>query len=194
MARGQDGEEVANSMTDPVLVKKDMLHYVLDMRAVRLVGAWIKRREVVNGVRRTRSKKLREHQYREGYAKSLQGKIVKGDGENNVEHMWKQVKWAKVESTSEVCDSVRVGGKNPKSVWWNNEVRAVVKRKETAWKEVLEARDEEAKERCLKVDKEEKKKLKKCIYQSKEEVNEQFGKMMNQNVNGNSELFWKEVL
>ena len=47
---------------------------------VRLVVAWIKRREVVVGARRIRSEKLREHQYRKG---SLEGKRVEWDGENN---------------------------------------------------------------------------------------------------------------
>ena len=37
MARGQDGVEVKN-MIDLVLVKKDMLHYMQDMRAVREMG------------------------------------------------------------------------------------------------------------------------------------------------------------
>ena len=60
-------------------MKRDMLQYVQDVRGmgsglsdhyvvlckVRLVGAWIKRREVVVGARRIRIKKLREHQYRE---------------------------------------------------------------------------------------------------------------------------------
>ena len=41
--------------------------------------------------------------------------------------------------------------------------------------------------------KEEKRKVKRCIYQSKKEVHEQFGKKMNQEVNGNRKLFWKEV-
>ena len=45
-------------------------HYVV-LCKVRLVGAWIKRREVVLGARKIRRKKLREHQYREGYARSL---------------------------------------------------------------------------------------------------------------------------
>ena len=80
-----------------VLVKRDMLRYVQDVRLVRgmgrdlsdhyvvlckvrLVGAWIKRREVVVEVRRIRSEKLREHQYREGYARSFEGK-----GENGME-------------------------------------------------------------------------------------------------------------
>ena len=31
------------------------------------------------------------------------------------------------------------------------------------------------------------------IYQSKKEVHEQFGRKMNQDVNGNRKLFWKEV-
>ena len=47
-----------------------------------------------------------------------------------------------VESAREVCGSVRVGGRNPKILWWNNQVKALVKRKEGAWKEVLSARDE----------------------------------------------------
>ena len=88
-----------------VLVKKDMLRYVQDVRAVRgmerclsnhhvvlykvtLVEAWIKRREVVVGVRRIRREKLREHQYREGYARFFEGKGVKWDGESYVEYMW----------------------------------------------------------------------------------------------------------
>ena len=48
-------------------------HYVV-LCKVRLIEVWIKRREVMVGARRIRSEKLREHQYREGYAKSLEGK------------------------------------------------------------------------------------------------------------------------
>ena len=98
------GDETAWRLLDLVLVKRDMLRCVQDARTVRgmgrglsdlyvvlckvrLVGAWSKRREVVVGVRRIRSEKLREHQYREGYARSLEGKGVEWDGDNNVEHM-----------------------------------------------------------------------------------------------------------
>ena len=49
--------------------------------------------------------KLREHQYREEYARSLDEKSVEWDGEN-VDHMWEQVKQAMVESAREVCGSV----------------------------------------------------------------------------------------
>ena len=65
MVKGQDGVGV-KSMVDLVLVKKDMLRYMQDMRVmrgigrgfsdhnvvlckVRLVGAWTNRREVVVG-------------------------------------------------------------------------------------------------------------------------------------------------
>ena len=50
--------------------------YHVVLYKVRLVGAWIKRREEVVGARSIRSEKLREHQYREGYARSLEGKGV----------------------------------------------------------------------------------------------------------------------
>ena len=86
---------------------------------VRLLGAWIKRREVVVGARRIISEKLREHQYN-GYERSLEGKELEWDGDNNVEYMWEQVKRSMVESSRELCGSVKVGGKNPKSVWWND--------------------------------------------------------------------------
>ena len=107
VARGEDGVEV-KSMIYLLLVKKDMLCFVQDVRAgsgmgqsssdphailckVRLVGwrgPWIKRREVVVRAKRTRSEKLREHQYREEFARSLEGKRVEWEGENNIEHMW----------------------------------------------------------------------------------------------------------
>ena len=70
--------------------------------------------------------------------------------------MGRQVKWAIVESAREVCSSVRVGRKNPKSVWWNYALTAVIKRKEDALKQVLGARDEAATERCMEGDREEK--------------------------------------
>ena len=78
-------------------------------------------------------------------------------------------------------------------MWWNDEVKAAVRRKVAAWK-VLVASDEEAKERCMDAYKEERYKVKRGIYQSiKKKVNEQFGRKMNEDVNVNSKLFWKEV-
>ena len=85
VARVQDRVEI-KSMIDVVLVKKDILHYGQDVRAVRrmgrglsdhhfvmckvrLVGEWIERREVVVRARRIRSEKLKERQYR--YDRSL---------------------------------------------------------------------------------------------------------------------------
>ena len=90
-------------------------HYVV-LCKVRLVGAWLKRREVVVGARRIRSEKLKEYQYKEGYARFFERKELEWDGDDNFEHMWEQVKLAMVESAREESGSVRIGGKNPKSV------------------------------------------------------------------------------
>ena len=54
----------------------------------------------------------------------------------------------------------KVGGENPKSVWWNNEIKAAVRRKDAAWKGVLAASYEETNERCM---------VKRRIIQSKKE-------------------------
>ena len=40
---------------------------------------------------------------------------------------------------------------------------------------------------------EEKRKVKRCIYLNKKKVNEQFRRKMNEDVNENRKLFWKEV-
>ena len=37
-------------------------------------------------------------------------------------------------------------GKNSKILWWNEEVKATLERKNTDWKEVLDTRDEVAKQ------------------------------------------------
>ena len=76
-------------------------------------------------------------------------------------------------SAKEVCGSVRLGWKNLKSIWWNREVKAAIRRKE-----VFAASNEKAKERCLGAYREEKRKVKGGIYQTKMKVNEQFGRKM----------------
>ena len=65
---------------------------------------------MVVGARRIRSEK----HYRERYVRSLERKGVEWDGDNNVEHIWEQVKQAMVESAREVCSSVKVEEKEPK--------------------------------------------------------------------------------
>ena len=79
------------------------------------------------------------------------------------------------------------------SEWGKKPVKSEVRRKEAACKEVLVASDEEANERCMEAYRDEKIKVKRCIYRSKKKVNEQFGRKMNEYVNGNMKLFWKEV-
>ena len=59
--------------------------------------------------------------------------------------MWEQVKQAMIESARDVCGSGKGDWENPKSVWWNNEIKAAVKKKKAAWKVGLAASNEEAK-------------------------------------------------
>ena len=88
----------------------------------------------VGYVTRSRSEKLGEHQYREGYARTIESKR-----EENIEYMWEQLKGAMVNSVREIYVCER----------WNNEVKAAVEREEAVWKEMLGASDEDAKERCM---------------------------------------------
>ena len=87
-------------MIDLVLVKKEKMCYVKDVRElremrrslsdhkvarckVRLVGEWFKRREVVIRVMMIKNVKLREHQRIEGYACCIESKKVElGEGRN----------------------------------------------------------------------------------------------------------------
>ena len=55
---------------------------------------------------------MREDLYREGYSRSLEGKRVEVDGDDNVKLMWEQVKRAMVESIW-LSESE---GKNPKDL------------------------------------------------------------------------------
>ena len=78
----------------------------------RLVGAWIKRTEIVNWARRISSEKLKEHQCIDVCAKCLENKRVEWYEHRNAE----EVKQAMVDSAKEVYGSVRVGEKNPECV------------------------------------------------------------------------------
>ena len=77
----------------------------------------------------------------------------------------------------------------PNRVWWNDEIKAAVRRMEAAWKEVLAASVEEPKERCMGAYREKKRIVKRCIYHNKKKANEQFGGKMNEDMNGNRKLF-----
>src|SRR5678816_3363100 len=103
------------------------------------------------------------------------------------------MKEAVVSCAKGVCGCAKVGSKNVSCEWWNEEVMQVVKSKKEAWLNVLKANDEDSKERCLEVYKEEKRNTKRCIHRRKEEVNEQFGRRMNEDIQGNRKLFWKEA-
>ena len=84
--------------------------------------------EVVNGAKRIKSEKLREHHYVEGYGRCLGGKRAELDEDRNAEQMQEQVKRGMNDTAREVCSSVRVVGKNYKNVWRNDVVKDTVER------------------------------------------------------------------
>ena len=133
---GRDGIEV-KSMIDLVLVK-EILKYVLDVKSVRglgmglsdhyvvlckikLVEAWMKRKVIRKEVGRIKSEKLNEKGNKDKYLKALASKSVECE-QVETEKIWKQMKEAIVSSAKEVCECAKVGSKNVKSEWWNEEV------------------------------------------------------------------------
>ena len=76
------------------------------------------------------------------------------------------------DSTRQVFGSMRVGERTQKNVWLNNMVKTVVEGKQAAQKGVLGDTGEITEERYMEVYKKEKRKVKRCIYQIKQEVNE----------------------
>ena len=56
----------------------------------------------------------------------LRVKRVEWDEDINIEQVWEQVKGVIVGNAIEVCGSMRVGGKNPKDVYWNDVVKFAV--------------------------------------------------------------------
>ena len=68
-------------------MRRGLSDHLVILCKVRLVGTWIKKREVVAVARRIRNERLKEHQYKEEYASSLVDKGAERDGDNNIEHM-----------------------------------------------------------------------------------------------------------
>ena len=61
--------------------------------------------------------------------------------------------------------------KEPKECVVEREIKVAFRRKESAWKGVLAASDEETKERCMEAYRKKKRKVKWCMIQSKKNVN-----------------------
>src|SRR5678816_1679135 len=152
----------------------------------------MERKVIRKEVGRIKIEKLSEQGNKVKYLRTLASKSVECEQVES-EQIWEQMKEAIVSSAKEVCGCAKVGSKNDNSEWWNEEVKKAVKNKKEAWLNVLKANDEVSKERCLEFYKEEKRNTKRCIRRRKQEVNEQFGRRMNEDIQGNRKLFWKEA-
>ena len=76
---------------------------------------------------------------------------------------------------------------------WNDEIKAAIRRKKDVREKGCWQLAMRQKKDVWKRIERRREMLKRCTTQSKKKVNEQFGKKMNEDVNGNRKLFWKEV-
>ena len=122
---------VERSMIDFVLVKKEMLKYVMDVRVVRglsmdisdhivvlckikLVGVWLEKKEVRKVVGRIKCEKLSDQVCKEKYVGELSNKVVECD-QGETEHIWAQMKDVVLSSAGDVCGCDKIGSKNRNS-------------------------------------------------------------------------------
>ena len=65
------------------------------------MSKWIKGREEVNEVGRTKGERSQDLRYKEEYIKGVEGEVVKWNEASDVEQMWEQVK--KVVNSASRC-------------------------------------------------------------------------------------------
>src|SRR5678815_16083 len=115
---GRDGIEV-KSMIDSVLVKKEMLKYVFDVKSVRglgmglsdhyfvlckikLVGAWMEGKVIRKEVGKIKSEKLSEQDNKGKYVRALASKSVECE-QVDTEQILRKMKETNDNNTKEVC-------------------------------------------------------------------------------------------
>lgn len=204
------GENECKSLIDLVLVKKEMMRDILDVKAIRglnggisdhmivlcklrLIGSWVKKRQVECKVGRIRSERLTEAVKSQEYVRILEGRKEEMDGHVDVGQMWMKFKEVIIDSAREVCGVARVGKRKLNAEWWSEDVRSAIEKKSQAYASTLQNVSREERERRIHEYKKAKNEVKRIIKRSKREANENFGKKLSQDVNGNRKLFWKEV-
>ena len=78
---------------------------------MKLVGTWIKRKEV-NGAERIKSEKQQQH--KDEFTMALES-MTEWDKVHDIKEIWKEVNQVVVASAREVCSSMRVTRENPKN-------------------------------------------------------------------------------
>ena len=85
-------------------------------------------------------------------------------------------------------------GRKSGNAWWTNEIKDAVGKKLKAYKRMLQGNvPEEVKERRKREYKACKKEVRRLVKESKERVDEEFGRKLSEKYNENKKLFWKEV-
>ena len=207
--RQEDGRVVDRALMDYVVVSRNVIGRLLDVRVLRgesggmsdhylvegklKVGMRWRRarqtgcvREVLKVSEWDKSEKVREYQ------EKLEGEwnAVKERGNGDVEEEWQLFRNAVVGCAEEVCGMRRVGGGVRKgSEWWCEEARVAVAEKRYAYELWLQSKDEGSYERY----KEKRNRVKRVVRDAQVRADERWGRKMTGNFQRNKKMFWKEV-
>jgi hypothetical protein len=175
----------------------DTDHYLVVSR-VDLGRKWMHKKPSAR-IERVKSEKLMNLELRSDYAKMVTGRLSgkrieweKKMGEGDVEWGYGVLSDTLKECAKEVCGMAKGGKKRESALWWNQSVEEVVKEKKRVYLSMIAATGSERK-RLYEVYKEQKRRVKVAVKESKAKVKEDFEKKMESDFESNKKLFWKWV-
>ena len=102
---------------------------------------------------------------------------------------WEIFKKSVLGSAAKVCGYKRVGRKNERSAWWDEEVKRLVKEKKRLFEAVLAERSERNVEEYKRM----KRQVKRVVREKKNALDERDGEKMSRQFRENKKLFWSSV-
>lgn len=79
-------------------------------------------------------KKLEDVTIIKEYQKQIKEKLDSRGGENDLKKQWTTIKESILKSAEDVCGKRKVNNIRKGTRWWNEDVKAVIKKKKDAWK------------------------------------------------------------
>ena len=201
----ENGNE--RSMLDHVLVQNKWRAELLDVTArrgitagmtdhcllevkVRMKGFWknVKREGVKEVIRSSELSKL---VVREEYRKLIEREWQKLRDKEVVgaDVEWMVYKNSILEMAGKVCGLKKVGRKSKRSVWWDEEMRELVKEKRRLYEVQLQTASENDREKY----KEKKREVKRIVNEKKSAADDEWGERVTRTYKENKKMFWAEV-
>lgn len=212
--------ENARSMIDFVIVDERIKKNVVDTRVHRGVGIdtdhylvvsrisglfknWRHRQKHSTTIlERIKVERLKDVDRKDKYKEVLKDKLgdIKDDRNGDIERVWMDVKDNIVKAAIDVCGvTKRKKVCEVKNVWYDKEVRDMVKEKKKAWLDWLAAKARQRVQGLSEVQKEKemyksiKKRVKNLVKRKKEEQQDEFDTKLSHKFQDNVKLFWKLV-